>query len=87
MEIIFHWSLSCGFVIFYAICSVIWCNKLLTAIALSMTESKYIAMSSAMREMILFLNLMQENAFSFGLLTHKPIFNCTVIDESYIMWQ
>ena len=48
-----------GFVIMYAECPITWGSKLQTEIALSTTESEYIALSSAMREVIPFLGLMK----------------------------
>ena len=49
-----------GFVIMYAGCPLTWCSKLETEIALSTTESEYIALSQAMQETISFINLMVE---------------------------
>ena len=49
-----------GFVIMYAGCPITWGSKLQTEIALSTAESEYIALSTAMREVIPFLGLMQE---------------------------
>ena len=43
-----------GFVIMYAGCPITWGSKLQTEISLSTTESEYIALSSAMREVIPF---------------------------------
>ena len=71
-----------GFVIMYAGCPITWCSKLQTEIALSTTESEYIALSSSMREVIPFLNLMKETAELFGLLTKKPLFKCTVWEDN-----
>ena len=71
--------LSCtGFVIMYAGCPLTWSSKLQTEIVLSKTESKYVALSLAMREVIPFLNLMQEISNLFGLPTQKPVFSCKV---------
>ena len=62
----------------YAGCPITRGSKLQTEIALSTTESEYIALSSAMQEVILFLGLMKETAGLFGLLTSDPVFRCTV---------
>ena len=67
-----------GFVIIYAGCPITWGSKLLTEIALSTTESEYIALPSVMREVIPFLGLMKETAELFRLLTRDPVFHCTV---------
>ncbi|KAL7527531.1 hypothetical protein ACHAWF_002216 [Thalassiosira exigua] len=71
-----------GFVILCAGCPITWSSKLQTEIALSTTESEYIALSSAMREVIPFLNLLKEMSGMFGLLDHKPVFKCTVWEDN-----
>ena len=73
-----------GFVIMYSGCPITWGSKLQTEIALSTTESKYIALSSAMREVIPFLGLMKETAGLFGLLIRDPVFRCTVWEDNEI---
>ena len=67
-----------GFAIVYAGCPITWGSKLQNKISLSTTESEYIALSSAIREVIPFLGLMKETAGLFGLLTRDPLFRCTV---------
>jgi hypothetical protein len=49
-----------GFVIFYCGCPIIWASKLQTEIALSTTEAEYIALSTALREVIPLMDLIQE---------------------------
>ena len=61
-----------GFVIMYAGCPLTWCSKLQTEIALSTTESEYIALSQAMREVIPFMNLMVEVGEVFPFHNPKP---------------
>ena len=51
---------STGFAIFYAGCPVLWQIKLQTEIALSTAEAEYIALSSAMREVIPFMYPIEE---------------------------
>ena len=46
------------YVIMFDGCPITWGSKLQTEIALSTTESEYIALSSAMREVIPFMGLM-----------------------------
>lgn len=41
-----------GFVITFCGCPITWCSKLQTEIALSTTESEYIALSTATRELL-----------------------------------
>ena len=66
----------------YAGCLITWGSKLQTEISLSNTESKYIALSSTMQEVIPFLGLMKETAGLFGLLTRDPVFRCTVWEDN-----
>ena len=61
-----------GFVIMYDRCPLTWCSKIQTEIALSTTESKYIALSQAMREVIPFMNLMVKVGEFFPLHNTKP---------------
>jgi hypothetical protein len=49
-----------GYVIIYAGCPLVWSSKLQTEIALSTTESEYIALSSALREIIPLRRLIEE---------------------------
>ena len=73
-----------GFVIMYAGCPITWGSKLQTEIDLSTTDTKYIALSSAIREVIPFLGIMKETAGLFGLLTRDPVFRCTVWEDNEI---
>ncbi|KAL7526914.1 hypothetical protein ACHAWF_007826 [Thalassiosira exigua] len=66
----------------YAGCPITWTSKLQTEIALSTTESEYIALSSATREVIPFMNLMSETAELFALTASKPEFKCTVWEDN-----
>ena len=66
----------------YAGCPITWQSKLQTEIALSTTESEYIALSTAMREVIPFLNLLKEISDVFDLPSTKPIFNCKVWEDN-----
>ena len=66
----------------YACCPITWGSNLQTEIALSTTESEYIALSSEMREVITFLGLMKETAGLFGILTRDPVFRCNVWEDN-----
>ena len=68
--------------IMYAGCPISLGSRMQTEIALSKIESDYIALSTAMRGFVPFLGLMQEIASIFGLLTKKPVFKCTVWEDS-----
>jgi hypothetical protein len=50
-----------GFVIKYTNCPIYWKNKLQTKIALSTVKAEYIALSTALRELIPLLTIMEEN--------------------------
>ena len=71
-----------GFLIMYAGFPLSWCSKLQTEIALSTTESEYIALSQAMREVIPFMNFMVEVGEVFPLHNPKPEFHCKVFEDN-----
>ena len=71
-----------GFVIMYDGCPLTWCSKLQREISLSTTESKYIALSQAMREAIPFMNLMVEVGDVFPLHNPKLEFHCKVFEDN-----
>jgi len=75
--------LSCtGSVIMFAGCPITWSSELQTGIALSTTESEYIALSTAMREVTPFLNLLKEISTLFGLPNERPVFSCKVWEDN-----
>jgi len=59
-----------------------WLSKLQTEIALSTTEAEYIALSQAMREVIPFMNLMQEIDDIFGIHNPSPKIHCKVFEDN-----
>ena len=64
-------------------CPITWQSKLQTEIALSTTESEYIALSTAIWEVIPLLNLLQQEiADVFDLPSTKPILNCKVWEDN-----
>ena len=68
-----------GYVIMYAGFPVIWASKMQTLVALSTTEAEYIALSSALREVIGTMQLMQEiQSQGFDLNLTTPEVRCTV---------
>ena len=71
-----------GFVISYAGCPVYWCSKLQSEITLSTTESEYVALSMAMREVLPFMNLMTEISDFLPVKSDKPKFYCTVWEDN-----
>ena len=66
----------------YAGCPITWLSKLQTEIALSTTEAECIALSQAMREVIPFMNLMQEIDDIFGLHNPSPKIHCKVFEDN-----
>ena len=67
-----------GIVIMYANCPIFWCSRLQTEIALSTAESKYIALSTALREVLPMMTMMEEIHDVFPLHINKPNFVCNV---------
>ena len=63
-------------------CPIVWASRLQTEIALSTTEAEYISLSVAMRELIPFVNLIQELAHWMGFPEMKPDIKCTVFEDN-----
>ena len=61
----------------YANCPLIWVLKIQTEIALSSTESEYIALSQALREIIPLTALMKEvRDYGINLAVNKAQIHC-----------
>eukprot|EP00957_Ditylum_brightwellii_P172117 13103793-Ditylum_brightwellii.AAC.1 len=71
-----------GMVIMYANCPIYWCSTLQTEIALSTAEAKYIALSSALGEVLPLMTMMEEIDAVFPLHINKPGFVCKVHKDS-----
>jgi Reverse transcriptase (RNA-dependent DNA polymerase) len=72
-----------GFLITYAGCPLIWCSKLQIEIALSTTESEYISLSSALREVIPLRRLIEEmTKVGFDLPANKGKVLCTAFEDN-----
>ena len=71
-----------GFVLKYAGCPIFWSSKLQTEIALSTAEAEYIALSSALREVIPLMTMMLEINDIFPLHICPPDFYCTVWEDN-----
>ena len=72
-----------GYVIKYANWPVLWCSKVQSEIDLSTTETDYIALRQSMREVIPFMNLLQEVNKIFNLnLLDEPKFHCKVFKNN-----
>lgn len=77
-------AFSCtGYVIMFAGCPIVWASKRQTLIALSTTESEYIALSSALREVIYIMNLLNEiRQRGFKVNTSTPSIKCKVFEDN-----
>ena len=71
-----------GYVVFYANCPIIWASKLQTEIALSTTESEYIALSQSLRDVIPLLNLLRELHGVIPRSDESPVVHCTVHEDN-----
>ena len=73
-----------GYVILYASCPVIWASKLQSEIAPSTTESKYLAISTATREVLPLMELVQEmQDHGYGLTATTPrLLHCWVFEDN-----
>ena len=71
-----------GYIILYAGCPIIWCSKLQTEIALSTTESEYIALSQSLRDVIPLLGLLSELEKVIPSKKDTPKIHCTVFEDN-----
>ena len=71
-----------GFVIKYADCPIFFASKLQTEIALSTAEAEYIALSTALRQVIPLMIQMEEINDVFPLYINKPDFYCKVWEDN-----
>ena len=72
-----------GYIIQYAGCPIAWGSKLQTHIALSSTEAEYIAISTAMREIIPLMALLQEmSTRGFIPTMDGPEIHCQVFEDN-----
>ena len=71
-----------GYVILYANCPIIWASKLQTEIALSTTESEYIAFSQSLRDVIPLINLLRELDNVIPKCDKAPVIHCTVHEDN-----
>ena len=72
-----------GYVIYYAGCPILWGSKMQPLVALSTTEAEYIALSSALREVIAIMNLITELCSNgFPALHTTPNVVCRVFEDN-----
>jgi Reverse transcriptase (RNA-dependent DNA polymerase) len=72
-----------GYVVMYAGCPIVWGSKLQTEIALSSTESEYVALSQSLREVLPLMNLVREMATAgFEMNVSMPAVHCKVFEDN-----
>ena len=71
-----------GYTIRYANCNIIWCSKLQTEIALSTTESEYIALSHSLRDTLPLMELLREIRNAIPSPENIPKIHCTVFEDN-----
>jgi hypothetical protein len=70
-------------IIFYAGCPISWASKLQSQTALSTTKAERIAMSQALRDIILIMNLLQEmREQNFKVVCIEPYVYCKVFEDN-----
>ena len=79
--------LSChsrtGFLISYAGCPILWKSTCQNLIALSTTEAEYIALSSALREVIAIIHLLEDlQSHSLPIHCPTPIIKCRTFEDN-----
>lgn len=72
-----------GYIIMYSGCPILWSSKLQTEIALSTTETEYVACSNSLRETIPIMNLMDEmrRRYENGIIA-IPIVKCELFEDN-----
>ena len=72
-----------GFVIFYAGCPIMWKTTMQRLVALSTTEAEYIALSTALRDVITFMHLLEElKERGIDIPFVKPTIKCNVFEDN-----
>lgn len=72
-----------GFVIMYAGCPIVWKSTMQSLVSLSSTEAEYIALSSALREVIGIINLLNELKIrSFAFNQAIPVVKCRTFEDN-----
>ena len=72
-----------GFVIMFAGCPIVWKSTMQTLTALSTTEDKYIALSTALKEVIHIINLLNKlRERKFNMCASTPKIKCKVFEDN-----
>jgi hypothetical protein len=73
-----------GYVIMFAGCPLIWSSKLQTEIALSPTEAEFIALSTAMREIIHLIDFLREaKTKGIPVNINNAAIHCKIFEDNY----
>jgi hypothetical protein len=72
-----------GYLITYAACPLVWASKMQTEIALSTTDAEYIALSTALREVIPLIDLLTELKQKVDLdITNLTDIHCRLFEDN-----
>ena len=72
-----------GYLITYAACPILWASKMQTEIALSTTEAEYIALSTALREVIPLMDLLSEfQTHIDSTIINLPTIHCRLFEDN-----
>jgi hypothetical protein len=72
-----------GWVIFYARCPIIFASRLQSQVALSTTEAEYIALSTALRDVIPIMELFEEmRKRGHKVVCNEPVVYCKVFEDN-----
>ena len=71
-----------GYLIKYGNCPIIWCSKLQSEIALSTTESEYIALSQSLRDALPLMELLKELQTAIPKTDESPTIHCSIFEDN-----
>jgi hypothetical protein len=71
-----------GYVITYLGCPLVWASRLQTIFALSTTEAEYIALSTALRDVIPMMDLLKEMKEMGHDVQTKPMVHCKLFEDN-----
>jgi hypothetical protein len=82
----FAWTIlilpQSGYVIMYHGCSVLWASRLQSVFALSTTEAEYVALSTALRDIIPVRDLLKEMADRGHDMVNTPTIKCKLFKDN-----
>ena len=61
---------------------MLWVSRLQSEIALSTCESEYVTLSTALRDVMPLMGLLEEISEVFHLNTNKPIMHCKLFEDN-----